>query len=61
MQILERLLTLPFENVKTEKCFDNGKVSDVLLTDLSKAFGSLEHELLTAKSNVIALILQQYV
>ena len=44
-------LTLQFENAKTEKCFDNGKVSDVLLTDLSKAFDCLEHELLTAKSN----------
>ena len=41
-----------FENVrKMEKCVGKGKVCGVLLTDLSKVFGCLDHKLLTAKLN----------
>ena len=34
---------------KWKQCVDKGKVFGALLTDLSKSFDSLDHELLTAK------------
>ena len=36
---------------KWKKCVGKGKVCGVLSTDLSKAFGCLDHKLLTAKLN----------
>ena len=36
---------------KLKKSIDNGKAFDALLTDLSKAFDCLDHELLIAKLN----------
>ena len=36
---------------KWKKAVDNGNVSGVLLTDLSRAFDSLPHELIIAKLN----------
>ena len=43
---------------KWKKCVGKGKVCGVLLTDLPKAFGCLDHKLLTAKLNDYSFNLQ---
>ena len=42
-----------------KRSVDNGKAFDALLTDLSKAFDCLNHELLIAKLNVSRFILTE--
>ena len=43
---------------KWKNSFDKGRVFDALLSDLSKAFDFLDHELLTAKLNAYVLFSQ---